>query len=563
MNKDVIYIDIEDDITAIIGKVKDAGSKIVALVPPKRAGVLQSLVNLKLLNKAANVSDKRIVLITSDHSLTALAAGLKMPVAKNLQSRPEVPQITAPEVADEEVINGAELPVGDVAAAMAGGAAPPATLADNMSDRVVLKDAPKAADLAAEPAKKPALSLAKKMSGLHSKLKIPDFTTFRNKFFLFGGIGVALVIFLVWALIFAPHATIKISAQTVAVNVDQSITLDPKIPASDTAKKLIKPNVQQLKKSVATTFDATGKKDIGNKASGVITITNCDSNSSFVLAAGTTFTAGDGRKFTSNAQETIPGFTGSASACRNGSGSPGTKDIAVTAIDLGDEYNIAPTTFTIAGLSGDIYARSGAAMAGGTHQLATVVSQEDIDKAKAQITSPGVNDVKNELKKQFVGDFLVIEDSFTAEPSQPTVEPAMGQPAQQAKITVETTYTYVGISRDDVKALANEVVGAALQNRTDQQMYSLGENKASFQSFRKLDGGVYSGRLVATAFIGPKIDTKALAEQVTGKRFGEIQTLINQIPGVNKVDINMSPFWVNTAPGVDKIDISFSVENGS
>ena len=51
MNKDVIYIDVEDDITAIISKVKASKEKIVALVPPKRVGVLQSAVNLHLLSR--------------------------------------------------------------------------------------------------------------------------------------------------------------------------------------------------------------------------------------------------------------------------------------------------------------------------------------------------------------------------------------------------------------------------------------------------------------------------------------------------------------------------------
>lgn len=558
MNKDVIYIDTEDDITAIIGKVKNAGSKIVALVPPKRAGVLQSVVNLKLLKKAAGSGDKRVVLITNDHSLTALAAGLQMPVAKNLQSRPEVPELEAPESDEEEVINGADLPVGEVAAAMAAGK-PAESLADRMSSKVDFKDAPTASELAGE-AEKPKKPLGQKLSGL-PKLKIPDFTTFRNKFFIFGGLGVFLVVFLVWALVFAPQATIKISAQTVGVNIDQTLKLDPKVPASDPAASVLKPQVQQLKKSVATTFEATGKKDIGNKASGSITITNCDSNSSFVLAAGTTFTASNGRKFTSNTQETIPGFNGSASACRNGTGSPGTKDVAVTAVELGDEYNVAAGDFTMTGLSGDIYAKSAAAMAGGTHQLATVVSQEDVDKAKTQLTQPAAADVKNDLKKQFAGEVLVIEDSFVSEPGQPAVEPAIGQPAQQAKVTIETTYTYVGIAQEDIKTVSTRIVDAALQGKTDQQMYSLGDSKATFQSYRKLDDGTYGGRLVATAYIGPKIDTKELAKKITGKRFGEIQTLINQIPGVDKVEIDLAPFWVNTAPGVDKIDITFSVDN--
>lgn len=564
MNKDVIYIDTEDDITAIIGKIKQAGAKIVALVPPKRAGVLQSVVNLKLLQKAASAADKRVVLITNDHSLTALAAGVKMPVAKNLQSRPEVPALDAPDTPDEEVINGAELPVGDFASSMGNGAATPKeSLADEVSRRIDLTDAARttAPSLPTDQNRQKDQAKnnqnASKKSGL--KLSIPNFATFRNKLFLFGGIGAALIIFLVWALVFAPHATVTIGAQTTALNVDRTLTLDPKAASSSPATFVLKPNVQQLKKSVATQFAATGTKDIGNKASGTIQVSNCDSSSSFQLGAGTTFTSGNGKKFTSNNAVTVPGLTGSASACRTTGVGAGKVDVAVTAAELGDEYNIPPGQFNISGISGDIYARSSQPMSGGSHQIAQVVTQEDVDKAKQQLAQPNVTEVKNELKKQFQGDFIVIEESFTADQGQPAVEPAVGQPAQQAKLTAETTYTLVAISRDDAKAVLRGGVDQALKDRNDLQMYSLGDNNIMFQAYQRLENGTFTARMVTTSFIGPKIDTNELAKQISGKRYGEIDALVNQIPGVNKVDIKLSPFWVTTAPGADKIDISFSV----
>jgi len=87
MNKDIIYIDTEDDITAIIGKIKSSKEKVVALVPPKRTGVLQSAVNLRLLSRMAKNSDKLLVLITNNKALIALSASAKIPFAKNLQSR--------------------------------------------------------------------------------------------------------------------------------------------------------------------------------------------------------------------------------------------------------------------------------------------------------------------------------------------------------------------------------------------------------------------------------------------------------------------------------------------
>lgn len=568
MNKDVIYVDIEDDITAIIGKVKAAHAKIVALVPPKRAGVLQSVVNLKLLQKAADGTDKRVVLITNDHSLVALAAGIKMPVARNLQSRPEVPQLEAPQTDDEEIINGADLPVGEMAAAM-GTPIASQTLADEMSNHVDLHDTAQpaattgGAAAGAAPAK-PAAAAAKKAGGKLKMPKIPDFSTFRNKFFLFGGIGIALLIFLIWAFVFAPHATITISAQTTAVNVDDTLTLDPKAAATDASKFTIKPQVQQFKKSVATTFTATGSKDIGGKATGTIRIINCDSSSAFNIAAGTVFTSADGHTFTSNAGVTVPSFSGSASMCRTNGTGAGIVDIPVTATAQGDEYNVPAGDFSMSGYSSStfIYARSSAAMSGGSHQLATVVAQADVDKAMQQIAAPNVNDAKNQLKKQFTGDVVIIDESFAADPGAPNVDPGVGQPAQQGKITVETTYTYIAVPRADIKSILTNNAKNALDSNPTQQIYSLGDNNLRFTVFQKQDDGTYKVHVNTVSYIGPKIDTKALAKQITGKRFGEIQALVTQIKGVDKVDINFSPFWVTTAPGPDKTDISFSVGNG-
>ena len=92
MNKDVIYIEPEDDITDILANIKSAKNKIVALVPPKKAGVLRSAVNFKLIAKTARQNSKAIVLITSDESLLKLASAVKMPVAKTLQSKPQIPE---------------------------------------------------------------------------------------------------------------------------------------------------------------------------------------------------------------------------------------------------------------------------------------------------------------------------------------------------------------------------------------------------------------------------------------------------------------------------------------
>ena len=116
MNKDVIYIDVEDDITTIISKIKESKERIIALLPPRRIGVLQSAVNIRLLARAATSADKRIVLITNDSVLAGLAATAKIPIAKTLQSKPEIAEIPVLKVDDDnDVIDGGKLAVGDMA----------------------------------------------------------------------------------------------------------------------------------------------------------------------------------------------------------------------------------------------------------------------------------------------------------------------------------------------------------------------------------------------------------------------------------------------------------------
>src|SRR5579884_3157174 len=89
--KDTIYVDIDDEITGIIDKVKASDGKVVALVLPKRAGVFQSIVNMKLLKRAADESKKNLVLITSEAGLLPLAGASGIHVAKTLTSKPEIP----------------------------------------------------------------------------------------------------------------------------------------------------------------------------------------------------------------------------------------------------------------------------------------------------------------------------------------------------------------------------------------------------------------------------------------------------------------------------------------
>lgn len=545
MKKDVIYIDIEDDITSIIDKVHQAGNKIVALVPPKRVGVLQSAVNLKLLQKAADADGKRIVLITSDAALSALAAGVRIPVAKNLQSKPELAQVASlpEEPEDDDVIRGDELPVGELAKASAvapvAGPVGLSVAAKEASDEMTNDSLPKKFSAAAAAAvKKPGI-------------KVPNFDSFRKRLFLIAAGGVLLIAFLVWAIVFAPRATVTVMAKTNAVDIQKDLILDPGAEP-DYALGRLRPEIKQLKKTATTEFDTTGSKEIGEKAKGTMTLTNAFDSDSITVPAGSAFTAATGQVYTSDNAVTVPGARLSGGRIVGGSAT-----VSVTAAAIGPEYNVPAQAYTseVEGITAQ-----GSDMQGGSKETVKVVAQSDVDKATQQLGSQDDTAAKSELQKQFEGNFILIQESFTVTPGSPRPEPAVGERAERARLTVETTYTLVGVARDEVKKVLNDILEAERDEREGLRIYSSGDNDLKFSRYQSGENNVSSVRLNTTGYLGPDINAEALTKQLVGKRYGEIEQIVNNINGVEQVDIDFSPFWVNKAPSEDKITVKFSVK---
>ena len=60
------YIDIDEEITSIVDRLRKSKSHEVVIVVPKRAILIQSIVNLKLLKKEADDLKKEIIIVTQD-----------------------------------------------------------------------------------------------------------------------------------------------------------------------------------------------------------------------------------------------------------------------------------------------------------------------------------------------------------------------------------------------------------------------------------------------------------------------------------------------------------------
>lgn len=545
MNKDVIYIDVEDDITAIIGKLKAGNEKIVALVPPKRIGVLQSAVNLRLLQRAAQQDKKHLVLISNNQALSSLAAAAQIPVARNLQSKPEIPEIAALSVDDDDdIIDGSQLPVGELERTSDTATGMGTVAFTNPAvDAAVGANAAEEATLAQPPAHGQTPARARVKSGA----KVPNFNRFRKKLLLIIGGVVLLAAFLVWAIGFAPRATVVITARTTDSSMNAVVSLDT-ASQTDLANKTLHATTQQVKKDVSIPFTATGTKNVGDKATGTVVFsTGAIDNLGTTIPAGTVLTSTGGQTYTTDSTVTM--------TISNYKGAP----TSVTATDQGASSNGA--SGKVSGAPSGISASFQGTTAGGTDKTITVVTKDDVQKATDQLNAQDTSGIKKQLASQFSGGVVAIDQSFKTDTSGVAATPAVDQEATDGKATLagSVSYTLTGVSKNEIDQYLNDYYASQLKDSSNQRVYDNGAKDVTFTNVTATTTG-YTATMVATAKIGPKIDDAAIKNAAKGKNYGDIQSTIEAIQGVDNVDVKFWPFWVSKAPNDTKrITVEFSL----
>jgi cytoskeletal protein RodZ len=549
-DKDTIYIDIDDEITGIIDKLKASDGKIVALVLPKRASVFQSIVNMKLLKRAADASKKNAVLITSEASLISLAGAAGLHIAKTLTSKPEIP--LAPSMAEEaeETVNESEADgepiinpdqsVGELAGAAM---APPV---DNGVETIALDDEDLPPESPAQPAGPKKFDPPKPKKD--KKLKIPDF----NRFRLFLILGVLLLIILIGGFIFANSslnkATIDIKTDATNVNVNQDVDLSTSTDSSKTNDNgsTLSAKLEQLQKTYSQQVPTTGQKNNGNKASGTITASagSCGATAPADVPAGTGVSSNNETYITQDDMTFQPALHGKSCTFEGTDASTGQSNVPILAQSGGASYNTpSGSSFSVAGRS-DVAATGSAS--GGTDDIVQSVNQNDINNAKAKI-STNDNSAKQTLESQAKADgYYPITATFSSGTPNITNSANVGDVASTVTVTEIITYTIFGVHQSDLNSLLN----GNIQSQIDTAKQSILDNGLSNASFNVSAQSATGATLVVTtkAVVGPELNASAIKIAAEGQKAGAIQSQLSNNPDVTSVKVHFSPFWVSSAP---------------
>lgn len=556
--KDTIYIDVDDEITSIVEKVQDSKSKIVALVLPKRAVVLQSIVNMKLLKRTSDEVNKRVVLITSEAGLLPLAGAVGVYTAKNLQSKPEIPPAPESGSPDDEVLESEDeddkgVDKAAAVGALAGaGAAKAASKGDDYNDVFEQPGESNSSSSKSSKSESKEKKPKKPKSKKDKKDKVPNFDKFRLKVIL-GVAGVFLLLFLSYLAFFvAPKATVVITTETSDVNTTINFTASLTADELNVEEQIVPAKQATEAYNASETAPATGKKDLGTKATGsvrlAIACSDVDGTPPTVPAGTGVSTGGQTFLVQSDTSLTTPSFSG---GCQFFS------TAGVSAAENGEQYNIgAGKTFTVAGFS-KVSGTNSDAFSGGTTKMATVVSQQDVDTAKAKIPDNS-EEIKAQLQKDLEDDgFFALKETFAVKEAPSAVTPGVDQEAEQVTVSIELTYTMLGVNRDDL----NTLVKADVEEEANEKSLQVQDDGVEDGVFRITTGGDENNIPVSAQLqvaLGPKIDTDQLKQEIAGKKKGDVNNIVTAIRGVKEVDVSYSPFWVSTAPkNVDKISIEF------
>ena len=560
MNKDVIYIEPEDDITDIITKLENSKEKIVALVPPKKAGVFRSIVNIKLIAKAGAGAEKTVVLVTTDPSIVKLAAATRLPVTKNLQTAPTIPDNTEDEEekaeSTEEVVettdeNGEEKVVAE-------------EIEDEEEDEDEPEEEPKAKKDKKANEKKP--TKEKKEKAIDGKkLDNPVFNWVREhkKISIAGGIGlVVLILVLIWAFAIAPAAKIIVGVHTSNGGFSENATFTDKLDEENASEGKFYLEEKKIENKAEVEFTATGSKNIGEKATGNLIIYAYFSQKGTVgVNTGDKFTIGD-LTFVADSNSSLA-WDGSNGTCENDDVIKNgvincriSGRINVTAAEPGEKYNIAASSANWKTIA-NVAVFSDAAMAGGTDNIITVVQQSDIDAAVAKIKTDNEATNKEKLFDTIDEGAFIIEESFKQNTGNAVSTPALGEAVEngkKAKLTIVTTNSVYIIDKTKVEEFITEKAKLA----ENYKIYSMED--PFIENFKEIEGG-YVGKIKTSYKYGPKVTQSDIVELVRGKGVGTAQHELSDAFDNISIDIQTSFPWVASIPNDEnKIKVEMRYE---
>lgn len=554
MNKEVIYLEPDEEITSIIDKLKSLPeAKHIFLVTPKSANINQSVVNLKILKKEADKLAKEISLVTSDVVGRNLATQVGIPVYDSIDAdRPLVEPVK-----EEPNLN-------DV-------------IEIDMTDRTPIKPPPGVKvnyynpESAQEHRQKNIKQHIIKTPVTHSmaspisteKYQEPELSRPKTskkwvlKFIIFllivlAGFGIFYFTY--------PKATVDLIVKSEPVEEKIAITIDTSAKSISEDGKTIPGENLSVNKEVTKEITATGKKDIGEKATGKVTLSN-GSGSAVSLSSGTQLETSTGLVFKTTGEVSVPAATASVDAAGNVAKNPGKVDVSVEAAEAGDKYNISATTFSVANHS-TLTAANSNGFSGGTTRQVTIVSADDLANAEQSLTSELKSTIQTELGNNAGNKKLnIIADSIQYTTDNFTADQKIADEVSKFNATLKARGDVIAFAESDYRNAVIKAIGSKIP--TNQELVLSTNDEIDQGSFSiNIPKGIMSIDGTIKTKLAPKIDDESIKNSIKGQSLTAAQNILRQNTNLSSSNIKLNVNWMKKIPNnTAKIIINKSYQN--
>lgn len=536
--EEVIYLEPDEEITSVVDKIKNAKAQNLGLVVPRDATLLQSVVNLRLVAKEALHFGKKISIVTTDRIGKNLANQVGLPVYGSVRENHSQPNL--PVDRNEILEIPPELPVEEVK--------PPKGVQVNhfqdtrpivrwgSNKKPVLVDRP---EVKTQPVREINRKAYKFLWLLFPVLAI------------LAGIG---------AFILLPKSQVEIYLKSEDLEKSLPIILTESVKTPDPTQNVFPADLLDTVVEKTEKFAATGKKNLGGKASGTVIFTNGLDSSAHKYASGTKLLASS-KTFILKSSVTVPGAT-----VQNLKVVPGTASVEIEAENAGEDYNIKATKFVISGLPANqqeaLFAQSSTDLKGGFTKEVQVVSKDDFENAKKKLVDELTAKLDENLKNQ-ANDLKILEKSEQISEPEAVSTVAVDQEATEFELKVSLKKQAMAI---DFVSFQNFLV-QALESRLNTGKMAIIPNEDAFGLV--VDKVAYDkGELDLTANIQAKIVDKIDTDEIKSKILAGSETkarnyILTQ-PGVEKVEFTFQPAWLKRIAVLSKnakIKLNFQTEN--
>jgi len=313
---------------------------------------------------------------------------------------------------------------------------------------------------------------------------------------------------------------------------DESVTFSI-AQSNDYSNNVIAAKILSASIPGQATANATGSKDVGDKAKGTVTIYNNNENS-VTLNSGSTLTANNGQVFLLDSTVTVASASGNVFSGTT----PGTTQATVTANDIGTNGNEpSGTEFTI-GSDNTVAAKNDNAFSGGTTKTVTVVSENDIANLRTELPKNIQGTATQKLTSQADSGFTVLPITSNPVLEDEVFDHHVGDEASQVSLNASVVYTGFEYKNSDLDTFAKNIMK---QKYTQDPNIANNSVKETISDAQQKSSQEASATVTIQAGLLPNIDEEDVISAIQKKSVSDAKTVLGNLPQVQSADITFTP----------------------